>query len=252
MRWKIAIFLLAFGLNGAPAALGAEIKVLTAGAFKSVVTAVVADFEKQTWHTVSVENGTAGELAKRVANGEAFDVLIAPPSVIGDLVAKGKIASGSQRNLARVGIGVMVKSGMPKPDVSTAAAFKQAILTAKSVAYIDPASGGSSGVYLAGLFDKLGIAADVKPKAKLKQGGYVGDLIVSGDAELGLHQISEILAVKGVDLAGPLPAEIQNYTVYAGGLSAAPRDEVAAQAFLAALSGEKVQAVLKAKGMEAP
>jgi molybdate transport system substrate-binding protein len=252
MHGRIAIFLLAFGLTGTQAALGAEIKVLTAGAFKSIVTALAPDFERQTGHKVSVENGTAGELAKRVANGDAFDVLIVPPSVIGDLITKGKVASGSQRNLARVGIGVMVRSGMPKPDVSTIAAFKQAILAAKSVAYIDPASGGSSGVYLAGLFDRLGIAADVKPKAKLKQGGYVGDLIVNGEAELGIHQISEILAVKGVDLAGPLPAGIQNYTVYAGGLNAAPSDAAAAQAFLAALTGEKMQAVLKEKGMEAP
>ena len=88
-------------------------------------------------------------------------------------------------------------------------------MAAKSVAYIDPASGGSSGIYLTGLFDKLGIAADIKPKAKLKQGGYVAELIANGEAELGLHQISEILPVKGVKLVGPLPAEIQNYTTYA-------------------------------------
>jgi molybdate transport system substrate-binding protein len=146
----------------------------------------------------------------------------------------------------------MVKDGSPKPDVSTVAAFKAALLAAKSVGYIDPASGGSSGIYLAGLFEKLGVAAEIKPKAKLKKGGYVGELVVSGEAELGIHQISEILAVKGVSLVGPLPPEIQNYTVYAGGLSATAHDAMAAQNLLTVLGGAKAHAILKDKGMEAP
>jgi molybdate transport system substrate-binding protein len=252
MLRKIALGLFGGWLAGVSPAFAAEIKVLSAGAFKSIAVALAPDFEQQTGNKVSIENATAGELAKRIQSGNAFDLVIAPPALVDDLIKKGKVAGGSRRDLARVGIGVMVKEGMPKPDVSTVAAFKETLLAAKSIAYIDPASGGSSGVYLSGLFEKLGIAADVKPKAKLKQGGYVAELIVKGEAELGIHQISEILAVKGVSLVGPLPAEIQNYTVYAGGLSAAASDAAAAQDLLTVLGGVKAQAILKQKGMEAP
>jgi len=170
--------------------------------------------------------------------------------VVGALAKEGKIA-GSPVNLARVGIGVVVKEGAPVPNVATVDAFKQALLAAKSVAYIDPASGGSSGIYLANLFEKMGIADQVKPKAKLKQGGYVAELIVSGEAELGIHQISEIVPVKGAHLVGPLPAEIQNYTTYAGGISAAAKEPDAAKALLTFLTSETAAAVLKSRGMEA-
>jgi molybdate transport system substrate-binding protein len=146
---------------------------------------------------------------------------------------------------------VMVKAGAPAPDISTVEAFKRALIAAKSVAYIDPASGGSSGIYIAGLLDKLGIADQVKPKAKLKQGGYVADLIAKGEAELGIHQISEIVPVKEVTLVGPLPAEIQNYTVYAAGLGANAKDSEAAKALIKALTGPVAADVLKSKGMEA-
>src|SRR5215467_6772322 len=197
-----------------------EVKILTAGAFKQVVLALVPDFEKATGNKVVVDNDTAGGLKKRIEGGEPFDVAVITPAVIDQLASAGKIAAGSRVNLASVGIGVVVKEGAPKPDVSTVDAFKRALLAAKSVAYIDPASGGSSGIYVAGLIDKLGIADAIKPKTKLKQGGYVADLIASGEAELGLHQISEILPAKGVTLVGPLPAEIQNYTTYAAAVGA--------------------------------
>jgi molybdate transport system substrate-binding protein len=145
-----------------------------------------------------------------------------------------------------------VKEGAPVPDIGSVDAFKRALLAAKSVAYIDPASGGSSGIYLSGLFDKLGIAADIKPKAKLKQGGYVAELIANGEAELGLHQISEILPVKGVKLVGPLPAEIQNYTTYAAGVGTEAKQPEAAHAMLKLLTGAAADGVLKARGMERP
>ena len=163
-----------------------------------------AAFEKETGHKAVVDNDTAGGLARRIEGGEAFDLAVITPGVINDLAGKGKIVGGTRVNVARVGVGVVVKEGAPAPDVSNVEAFKSALIAAKTVAYIDPASGGSSGIYLTGLFDKLGIAAEIKPKAKLKQGGYVADLIASGEAELGLHQISEILPVKGVKLVGPL------------------------------------------------
>ncbi len=134
----------ALNLSMSATAVAAEIRVLTAGAFKQVVLALVPDFEKQSGHKVTVDNDTAGALKKRLEGGEAFDLAVITPVVVDDLVSKGKIVGGSKVNLATVGVGVVVKEGAPKPDVSTVEAFKKALLAAKSVAYIDPASGGSS------------------------------------------------------------------------------------------------------------
>ena len=247
---RAAVIAAALSLAGLPPATAAEIRVLTAGAFKPVVLALVPDFEKQTGHKVTVDNDTAGALKKRIEGGEAFDVAVITPDVIDELVAKGKIAAGSRVSLASVGVGVVVKEGAPKPDVSTVEAFKRALLAAKSVAYIDPASGGSSGIYIDKLLERLSIADQIRPKAKLKQGGHVADLIVSGEADLGLHQISEIVPVKGVSLVGPLPKEIQNTTIYAAGLGASAKNKDAAIALIKALSGPAAATVLKSKGME--
>jgi len=250
-RTLLAVAFAIMAAGAAGSATAAEIKVLTAGAFKQVLVALVPDFEKQTGHKVTVDNDTVGALTKRIEGGEAFDIAVLTPGAINDLTAKGKFVAGSRSTLARVGVGVMVKAGAPAPDISSVEAFKRALLAAKSVAYIDPASGGSSGIYVAGLLDKLGIADQVKPKAKLKKGGYVADLIASGEAELGIHQISEIVPVKEVTLIGPLPAEIQNYTVYAAGIGTGTKDGEAAKALIKALTGPAAAAVLKSKGMEA-
>ena len=228
----------------------ADVKVLTAGAFKQVVLALVPDFERQTGNKVAVDNDTAGGLQKRIESGEAFDVAIITPTIVDGLAASGKIVPNSRVNLATVSIGVVVKEGAPKPDIGTVEAFKNALLSAKSVAYIDPASGGSSGIYVDKLLERLGIADQVRPKAKLKKGGYVADLIVSGEAELGVHQISEIVPVKGAVLVGPLPKEIQNTTTYTAGLSAAAQNKDAAQALIKTFSGPAAASVFKAKGME--
>jgi molybdate transport system substrate-binding protein len=247
---RAAIVAAALCLAGLPQATAAEIKVLTAGAFKQVVLALVSDFEKQTGNKVIVDNDTAGGLKKRIEGGEVFHVAMITPGVIDELSAKGKIAAGSRVNLASVGVGVVVKEGAPKPDVSTIEAFKRALLAAKSAAYLDPASGASSGIYIDNLLERLGIADQTRPKAKLKNGGHVADLIVSGEAELGLHQISEIVPVKGAALVGPLPKEIQNTTIYAAGLGASANNKNAAEALIKALSGPAAAAVLKSKGME--
>ena len=143
------------------------------------------------------------------------------------------------------------RTARPKPDISSVDAFKKALLAAKSVAYIDPAAGGSSGIYVSGLLDRLGIAGEVKPKAKLIHGGAVAEHIAKGEAEVGIHQISEILPVKGITLVGPLPADIQNYTVYAVGVSANAKQTEAAKALIKALSGPAAATVLKSKGMDA-
>lgn len=237
-------------LVAAPAAHTAEIKVLTAGAYKQVVLALLPGFVKQTGHKVVVENSTSGELKKRVEVGEAFDLLIITPTAIGELTKADKLASGSEVKLATVGVGVVVKEGAAKPDISTVEKFKQALLAAKSVAYIDPASGGSSGIYIDKLLVKLGIADQIRPKAKLKKGGLVADLVASGEAELGIHQISEIVPVKGVTLVGPLPKEIQDATIYAVALSASTKNKDAAEALIKTLHGPAAAAVLKAKGMD--
>jgi molybdate transport system substrate-binding protein len=226
----LSLLIAAFAiLAGAGSAAAAEIKVLTAGAMRGVVDALLPAFEKATGHKVTLDNATAGVLAKRIGDDEAFDLAIITPSVIDALVAKGKI-SAPRVDLAKVGIGVAVKDGAPAPDIATVEAFKAALLAAKSVAYIDPKAGGSSGIYFDGLIDRLG----------------------SGEAELAVHQISEILPVKGVRLVGPLPAEIQNTTVYAAGLGAAAKEPVAAKALLDHLAGAPAAAVLSAKGMEKP
>jgi molybdate transport system substrate-binding protein len=243
-----AILLMAAGAPRGAAA--AEIKVLTAGAFKQVLLMLVPDFEKETGHKVIVQNDTVGALAKRIEGGEVFDLAVLTPAAVNDLSSKGKFVAGSRTNLGRVGVGVVVREGAPKPDISSVDAFKKALLAAKSVAYIDPAAGGSSGIYVAGLLDRLGVAAEVKPKAKLIPGGAVAEHIARGEAELGIHQISEILPVKGVTLVGPLPADIQNYTVYAAGLGAHGKESEAAKALLKTLSGPAAADVLKSKGME--
>ena len=228
----------------------AEIKVLTTGAFKQVVVALVPEFEKATGHKVIVDNGTVGQLTQRVDGGEGFDVLVLSPKGIDGYIKGGKIVAGSNANLAKVGVGVMVKEGTPKPDISTVDAFKQTLLKAKSVGYIDPASGGSSGIYVANLLDKLGIAEQIKPKAKLQKGGHVSDLVRAGEAEIGIHQNSEIVGQPGVTLVGPLPPPIQNYTTYAVGLGTGAKQAEAAGAFIKVLTGPAAAAVLKAKGME--
>jgi molybdate transport system substrate-binding protein len=246
----LAIVLTAVGASRE--AIGAEVKVLTAGAFKQVLLALLPEFEKQTGHHVTLENDTVGALTKRIEAGESFDLAVLTPAAIDGLAGKGKFAAGSRKDLARVGIGVVVKEGAPKPDISSDEAFKKALIAAHSIAYIDPAAGGSSGIYVAGMLEKLGIAAEVKGKSKLIAGGAVAAHIANGEAELGIHQISEILPVKGVTLVGPLPADLQNYTIYAAALSTNAKEPDAAKALLATLTGPAAAGVLKSKGMEAP
>ena len=251
MTMRIAITALLAGLClGQTQTQAAEINLLTTGAFKQVVLALVPEFERQTGNKVIVTNDTAGGVKARVQKGEPVDVAVATPAILDELIADGKIQKGSVAKLANVGAGVVVKEGAPKPDIGTVDAFKQALLNAKSVAYIDPKSGGSSGIYVDKLLQRLGIADQVRAKAKLKQGGYVADLIADGSAELGIHQISEIVPVKGVVLVGPLPKEIQNVTTYAAGVGANSTNKDAAAALIHTLSGPAAAQVLRSKGMD--
>jgi molybdate transport system substrate-binding protein len=251
MNMRVVLIAGALAVVGTQSAVAAEIKVLTAGAFKQVLLALVPAYEKQTGNRVTVENDTVGAVVKRIKGGDAFDVVIVSPAAVDDLAKDGKVVAGSRSDLAKVGVGIVVKDGAARPDISSVEAFKRALIAAKSVAYIDPASGGSSGIFVDRLLDKLGIAGDVKPKAKLIPGGAVADHIADGEAEIGVHQISEILPVKGVTLVGPLPAEIQNYTVYAAGLGAQSKESDAAKALIKVLSGPDAAKVFQSKGMEA-
>ena len=252
MPVRFAIVFIVAAWAGCLPANAAEIKVLTAGAFKPVVVAVAAEFAKRSGHTLVVDNDTAGALVRRVGSGEAFDLVVATPSALEQMAQAGRLAPNASTRLARVAIGVAVKQGAPLPDIGTLAAFQRALLEARAVAYIDPASGGSSGIYLAGLFDKLGIAAQIRSKAVLVPGGLVAQSLLNGEADIAIHQISEILAVPGVVLVGPIPAEVQNYTVYAGAVSPAARDRAAAQDLLDYLSSPTTQQALKEKGMQVP
>ena len=231
-------------------AQAAEVKVLSAGAVRAIVTDLAEAFHQETGHTVTLAFGTVGVIRQKLTAGEPVDVVIMSDAAIDETARQGAVVPGTRTDIARTGMGVAVREGAPKPDISTVEAFKQALLKAKSVGYIDPASGGSSGIYVAGLLDKLGIAEQIKPKAKLQKGGHVSDLVKAGEAEIGIHQTSEIVGQAGVTLVGPLPKDIQNYTTYAVGLGSGAKQAEAARAFIKVLTGPSAAAVLKTAGME--
>jgi len=232
------------------AARADTLKVLTAGAFKQVVVALAPAFEARTGHRIEIQNDTAGALARRIAGGERFDLIVLTPGALQPLGSSGRVAADSITPLARVAIGVAVKAGAHQPDIGTVDAFRQALLGARKVAYIDPASGGSSGIYLDGLFQRMGIADAMKDKAVLVPGGLVAERLVTGEADLAVHQISEILPVQGATLVGPLPEAIQNYTTYAGAVAGDSAHAGTARAFLAAMAAPEAAETLRTKGMQ--
>ena len=223
------------------------LKVLTAGAFKQVLLTVIPQFQT-TGRDVKWETGTVGNIVSRIEAGESFDLVIASPAALATLAKSGKLEVGI--DLARVGVGVAVREGAARPDIGSVDAFKRALLAAMSVAYVDPAAGGSSGIYVSGLIDKLGIGAEVRQKAVLVRGGAAADRVVSGEAEIALQQISEILPVKGAVLAGPLPSEIQNYTIYSAAITAGSKEKPSAQALIDLVRSSAGAAAIKSAGME--
>ncbi len=231
-------------------AFAAEIKVLATGATKSVVQTLADGFRQKTGNVILITPDTAGGVAKRVEAGEPAEVVIATRGVVDALIVKGKLVAGTRADIASTSIGVAVKSGAPKPDISSVEAFKQTLLAAKSITYVDPAAGGTSGIYIAGLIEKLGLTNALKPKLKLKAGGYVAELVANGEAEIAIHQISEILPVKGVELVGGLPMEIQSVTVYSGAIT--PSATEPGKQFLSWLTGPEAAAALKTAGMDQP
>lgn len=232
-------------------ARNAEIKVLCAVALHSAMTVLIPDFEKSSGHRVTIAYGTAGGVADRVRNGAAADVVISAAPVMAQLQAQGKVVAGAPVIIAKVGVGVFVRRGAAKPDISSTEAFKRSMLAARSIAYPDPAGGGASGIYVASLLERLGIAEEMKPKTRLLPPTEVlYESVASGDVEMGFNQISEILAQPTVELAGPLPSAIQNYTQFVPGIVSGSSQAEAGRALVTFLSSPAAQTVLKAKGFE--
>jgi molybdate transport system substrate-binding protein len=210
----------------------AEIKILSAGAVTEVMTRFSKDFQAETGHTFNFTFQPVGTILSLMAGGETGDIIILTDKAIDDLGKKGLIVSQSVVEIGKTGIGVAVKEGTPLPDISTTEALRQTLINAKSLVYADPAKGASSGIYFANLLQRLGIAEAVKEKTFLRPGGYVVELVAEGKAEIGIHQITEILPVKGITLVGPLPAEVQNITTYAAGISPTAKQPEIAKQFL--------------------
>src|SRR5947199_176984 len=231
-------------------ASAAEIKLLSASALHPAIDALIPDFEKSSGHKVTVDYGTAGAVADRVQKGEAADIVLSSVPMNDRLQAQGKVVAGARVIIAKVGVGAFVRKGAAKPNISSADAFKRSMLAARSIAYPDPAGGGASGIYVASLLERLGIAAEMKPKTKLSTLETLYASVASGEVEIGFNQVSEILAQPTVELAGPLPSAIQNYTQFAPGIVTGSNQTDAARALVTFLSSPAAETVLKAKGFE--
>jgi molybdate transport system substrate-binding protein len=226
----------------------ADIKVLASNGVRGTLEELVPAFERATGNKLAISFGLAAVLKRQIEAGEAFDLAILTSAGIEDLARQGKIDAASRTSIARSGVGIAVRAGVPKPDISTAEALKRALLAAKSITW---AKEGASGIYFASVVEKMGIAEQVKPKLNLAaSGAQVGEKIAAGEAELGALLVNEIMALKGVEVAGPLPPELQSYTVFHGGVSAASKNAAAAKALIQFLTTPSAGAVFKSKGQE--
>jgi molybdate transport system substrate-binding protein len=228
-------------------AAAAEIKVLSSVGVKAVTDEMIPQFEKTTGNKVVITFDVAAKLKKKIEDGESFDLAILTAPIIDDLIKSGKIAPASRTDIARSGVGIAVRKGAPKPDISTPEALKRTLLNAKSVAY---AEAGASGTYFMSLLQKFGIADEMKAKNQLVTNPSPIEAAAKGEAELGVRLISEILAVPEADLVGPLPGDLQNYTVLTAGTGAAAKEPAAARALVDFLTGSAVLPSMKAKGLE--
>jgi molybdate transport system substrate-binding protein len=225
----------------------AELKVLSTQATEEAYRELVPQFEKDTGHKVTtVFTGTL-DANKRLAAGETYDLLIMSGPSIDEHIKAGKVVPGSRVDLAKSGVGVGVKAGAPKPDISTTEALKKTLLAAKSIGY----STGPSGVYVIGLFQRMGIADEVKGKLKQTPTGvFVGSIIASGEAEIGFQQVSELSHFAGVDYVGPLPADVQQFTTFSSGIVAGTKEADAAKALVKFITAPAAAAAFKKRGME--
>jgi molybdate transport system substrate-binding protein len=250
IQTAFAVVALAFG--GITAVAGAaEITVLSSIGLQSVLEDLAPKFENSTGHKLSLTFGLAGPFAKRVQDGEAVDILVAPRGFIDGLIKANKLESNSETNLARSSVGIAVRKGAPKPDISTPEALKRALLAARSISYTNPAFGGASGVHFAKVIERLGIAEEMKAKTKFPpQGGFTAPLLASGEVDLAVQQIGELISVPGVELLGPLPGDLQSVTTMTVAIPSAARQPEAARALIKYLQSPEATAVMKAKGLE--
>lgn len=218
-------------LGAAGAAQSAELKVLCANGAQAVMDDVRPAFERATGHTLALSFGSGGATVSRAQKGEPADVVIAPAGGIDALVKSGRVAADGVVALASTGISVAVREGAPRPDISSEAALRQALLAAKSITYLDPAEGAASGIHFAKVLERLGIAQEVKSKTRLAtKAGAVGAAVASGDAEIGVIQYQLLFSVPGIQVVGPLPGDLQDTTVFSAavmeGAAAASRELV--------------------------
>lgn len=229
------------------AARSAELKVIAPNAVKDAVAAIGARHAKDKNTEVTFTWAGSEAIAKRVGEGEAYDVVLTTSSGIDQLAGGGKLDAKSKADFSRSAVAAAVRSGLPRPDISTVDGLKKSLLDAKSIAI----SSGASGRYLEGLFKKLGVAEQVQ--AKIKQppsGAQIGDMLAKGDADLGFQQVTELIHAKGVDYLGTLPAEVQNYTVWSAAVHVAAKDTEAASSFVAALAAPGSALELSKTGLE--
>ena len=237
-----AVAILAGTLLSAHALHADEIRVMTSGAFAAAYLDLVAPFERATSHRVITEATLTGvregSIPSRIRRGEAVDVVILPDASLNELMKEGLILAATRVPLARSGIGMAVRAGAPKPDISTVEALKRALLQARSIAY----SAQVSGIYLSTeLFPRLGIADAIKGKTQVVERELVGAVVARGEAEIGFQQVSELLAIKGIDFVGPLPQELQRVTLIAAGVAAGAKSPEAARALIAFLASPEGQ-----------
>ncbi len=249
---RTAALVVAAVLFLASAAFGEEVRVITSGAFTAAYLELVPEFERATRNkVVTTFGGSMGNgpetIPNRLQRGEPADIVIMAASALDDLIKQGKVVAGSRVDLVRSSIGMAVREGAPKPDISSVAALKQTLLRAKSIAY----SASASGVYLSTeMFQYLGIADQVLPKSKNAQGERVGALVARGDAEIGFQQISELLPEPGITYVGPLPPEVQRVTVFSAGIVVGAKQPEAARALIKFLASEKAIPVIKKTALE--
>ena len=244
---KCAIIALA-GLACLPPQASAQpstLTVLSSNATRTVMQELGPQFETATGHRVVFSFSNSADLKARIEEGEAFDVAILTISLIDDLATQGSLAASTRVRIWRAGAGVAIRKGAAKPDLSTTDMFRRALIAARSVAYVGQ---GATAIIVRGIFDRFGIAALMQAKTKLVLGA--AEAVAAGEAELGFTQISEILPVKGVELAGPFPPELQVYTTFGAAMSASASRPDAARSFIASLRTAAAAEVIKAKGME--
>ena len=223
----------------------AEITVLLSAAFKEAYVELVPKFERASGHKVTTLWAPSVEIMKRMKEGEIVDLVIVSAPSVEELKQSGIVRADGRADLATCGVGVAVKAGAPRPDLSSGEAVKRAVLAAQSIVY----SHGPSGVYLAGLFQRMGIADAIESKVRRVKGEPAGALVARGEAELGFQQVCELLPVPGIDLVGPLPPDIQEITTFSSGIHAKAREPDAARALVAFLKAPAAAPVISAKGM---